>query len=517
MNTLRRVYWLGAVGIFLFCSNGLYGQSAATDSTGPCSALLAEFLSLEDSAPQPYTPGASNNAGVIREQGFDEYLRQVGGPDKTLREARMILAKNQKILAFVEAGQPVRVFTHTEPDTNPNKTVTVVNPSEALAWQDSLLEVKISLVECWRSQPHHSNGGPQSVSGATGSEHSGGRNSNTGGQQIGTRNVSPNNSPSTGGCLPGDGPAGGCNTTAQASSASGNASIPRNGLTGSTAETIGSASGGTSSPAGDGPVGSLSSNTSSPDDQGIPADGTSPVTAGDVAVEPALSSANDSWSDPLSNVASNGGLANDDSRAYPVPTQEEIANTLNSGISNAEEASPTPVATVADADNWDQFSSSATPSSAYTSGFSSAKGPDTNAPVPDATDEQIDRDLQIVNADREGLSNILSSNEASDKIMDQGSEVVGSVAHQMNHAINDAEGSVIFSITSTENGASVGQINSDFEGFAPAMTSAALNDALPGYKYLNAINQDATSVQNYVTKKIQSVSCLFSFDPYCRK
>jgi hypothetical protein len=228
---------------------------------------------------------------------------------------------------------------------------------------------------------------------------------------------------------------------------------------------------------------------------------------------------NDSgWSDPLSadSVSSNGGPTSYDDRADPVPTQEEIANALNIGVSNSGEASATPVATVANASDWGQFSSSPTSPTTSASTSSSAAGPDVNAVAMDATDDQIDNAVRTVKADKGALSNILSSNEASDKITDQGIEVYGAVAHQMNHVINDADSSGIFSTSSSGNSASAEQIDSDLEGFRPAIGNA-IGNAIPGYKYLNSINQDLTNLQNKITKKVESISCLFSFDPYCGK
>jgi hypothetical protein len=227
---------------------------------------------------------------------------------------------------------------------------------------------------------------------------------------------------------------------------------------------------------------------------------------------------NDSgWSDPLSadSVSSSGGPASDDGRTYP-PTQEEIANALSIGVSNSGEASATTVATVANASDWGQFSSSPTSPSTSASASPSAVGSEVNAVATDATDDQIDNAIRKVKAEKGALSNILSSNEASEKITDQGIEVYGSVAHQMNHVINDADSSGIFSTSWSGNGASTEQIDSDVAGFGPAIGNA-LGNAIPGYKYLNAINQDLTNLQSSVTKKVESISCLFSFDPYCRK
>jgi hypothetical protein len=222
------------------------------------------------------------------------------------------------------------------------------------------------------------------------------------------------------------------------------------------------------------------------------------------------------WSDPLSNdtASSNEGPASDDGRAYPVPTQEEIANTLNTGVSNSGEVSATPVATVADSSKWDQFSSSETSQFNYTSTSSSAAS-DTNGPALDATDQQIDQGMLIAGKNKEALAQILPTNDISDNITDQGIAVEGAVAHQMNRVINDADSSGIFSTTSTGNAGSVEQINSDVVGFTPAIGNTFAN-AIPGYKYATAIDQDVTSVQSYVEKKVQWASCLFSFDPYCK-
>jgi hypothetical protein len=149
VNSLWPICRLGSVlAVGFLCATGIYGQTAA-DATSPCSSLLTEFLLLEDSAAPQYADVASRNAGVIRGSGFDEYLRQVGGSDKTLKEARTILAKNQKILGLLETGQGGTVVTHR----NPGETEPVTDPSEALEWQDSMLEAKISLILCWRSQP----------------------------------------------------------------------------------------------------------------------------------------------------------------------------------------------------------------------------------------------------------------------------------------------------------------------------------------------------------------------------
>jgi hypothetical protein len=146
MNILR-----ASLGImcFLVLHETIARAQNTIDSTSPCSKLLAEFLSLEDDAPPLYAELATRNAGVIRDRGFDEYLRQVGGIDKTLSEARRILAKNQKILAALNTGEDVTVVTHPQPGEN----TPVADPLEALTWQDSLLETKIKLLQCWQSQP----------------------------------------------------------------------------------------------------------------------------------------------------------------------------------------------------------------------------------------------------------------------------------------------------------------------------------------------------------------------------
>jgi len=227
------------------------------------------------------------------------------------------------------------------------------------------------------------------------------------------------------------------------------------------------------------------------------------------------------WTDPLAAdvASSNGELASDDGGAYPVSTQEEIANTLNTGVSNSGEVSATPVATVADSNNWNQFSSSSeTPPSDSASASSPSTGSDTNAAGPDPTDHQIDRDMLIAGKDKDALAKILPTNDISDNITDQGIAVEGAVAHQINHVINDADSSGIFSTTSPSSGASLEQMNSDLVGFTPAIGNTFAN-AIPGYKYANAIDQDLTNLGNpveKVEKKVHSFLCQFSLDPYCK-
>lgn len=223
------------------------------------------------------------------------------------------------------------------------------------------------------------------------------------------------------------------------------------------------------------------------------------------------------WTDPLpaGTNSSNGGPASDDGSANPVSTQVEIANTLNSGVSNSAEVSATPVATVADSSKWKQFSSSNASPPSSTSSSSPSTGSDSNVLAPDATDQQIDRDMLIAGQEKQALGKILPTNEISDKITEQGIAVEGAAAHQMNHVLNDADSSGIFSTASPRNGGSVEQINSDLEGFSPAIGDALAN-AIPGYKYATTIHQDLTKIQNYAEKKANSISCLFSFDPYCK-
>ena len=394
------------------------------------------------------------------------------------------------------------------------------------------------------------NGGSQSASAGAGATGSGNQSSKAAGQPLSTGSVS-SRTPATVDCLPGDGPAGGCSEAVQGSTIRGNGAsstpetcFPGDGPAGDCSEAAqGSTTRGSAGTSG---ASQLSTNSDTNSSDPAPSAGT--CTLGDETAAcggtsssaqpptsiyppseetsstgtgaPAASdstAANGSWVDPLpaDKVSSDVAPATDERRAYSVSTEQEITNALNDGLSNSREASATSVATVADAGNWDQFSSSAASPSTYTSVSTFSEGSNANARAPDATDEQIDRDIQTVNADKDALGKILSSNDASDKITNQGIEVVGSVAHQMNHVINDLDSSGIFSTASSGNGFSA-PVNSDIEGFVPAMTNTALEQALPGYKYANTINQELNTFQNYVSKKVQSVSCLFSFDPYCK-
>jgi hypothetical protein len=307
-------------------------------------------------------------------------------------------------------------------------------------------------------------------------------------------------SPGAGGCVPGDGPAGGCNGNVQTTGQV----VATNADTGDAFPARGSRESG-------GPT-----NT----DTGAGAMN-SPESVAGAASNVGGSTNPGGWTDPLAAdvASSNGGPASDDGSAYPVPTQQEIANTLNTGVSNSGEVSATPIATVADSNNWNQFSSSSeTSPSNSTSASSPSTGSDTNAPAPDATDQQIDRDMLIAGKDKDALAKILPTNDISDNITDQGIAVEGAVAHQINHVINDADSSGFFSTASPGSGASVEQMNSDLVGFTPAIGNTFAN-AIPGYKYANALDQDVTNLRNSVEKvekKAQSFLCLFSFDPYCK-
>ena len=147
-------------------------------------------------------------------------------------------------------------------------------------------------------------------------------------------------------------------------------------------------------------------------------------------------------------------------------------------ISGSEELSATPVATVAGAGFWDHFAES----SPQFPLVPPEVGSGTNTQTSDATDEQIDRDIQIVNEDKNVFRRGLNHNEASDIVTDQGIAVIGGVAHQMNRVIHDWDASTIFSTPSVGDGAAAAQISSDVEDFVPIMTKTALAEALPGYK-----------------------------------
>jgi TPR repeat protein len=303
-------------------------------------------------------------------------------------------------------------------------------------------------------------------------------------------------SPGAAGCVPGDGPAGGCNGNVQ-----------------TTAEVAAKNTDSTDAfPA----QGNRESGGSTNTDAGAGAMN-SPESSAGAASNVGGSSNPGGWNDPLAAdvASSNGAPASNDGSAYPVPTEEEIADALNTGVSNFGEVSATPVATVADSNNWNQFSSSSETSPSSSSASSPSTSSDTDAPAPDATDQQIERDMAIAGKDKDALAEILPTNDISDNITEQGIAVVGSVAHQINNVINDADSSGIFSIGSPGSSASVEQMNSDIVEFTPAIGNTFAN-AIPGYKYATTVNQDVTNLQNYAEKKVQSISCLFSFDPYCK-
>lgn len=222
------------------------------------------------------------------------------------------------------------------------------------------------------------------------------------------------------------------------------------------------------------------------------------------------SSARDnSWNDPLA--ADNGSfsreLAFDQSQVNPEPTQEEVAKTLEAGVSNSAETSAAPVGTVANSGRWGDFASSP-----FNSPSSSAADPppsvtsDGNTSARDATDEEIDRRIDDVDLVRSNiLEKGLPHNAASDKVMDQGIGVIRAVDHQMNHTLNDAADGLF-----SDDPSQVKKVNDDIEGFGPAIGNALIP------KWAQTLNQDATKIQNTVTRTVNKVSCLFSFDPYCK-
>ena len=190
------------------------------------------------------------------------------------------------------------------------------------------------------------------------------------------------------------------------------------------------------------------------------------------------------WSDPLA--PDNNSAQEPTSRsghAEIPPNQEEIAKALDSGVLNSGEVSPTPVATVADASNWDNFVSS-------TSGPSSNKAISLSSPnsdgvtqEPDATDKQIDQVMAVA-----GGLNKLNPSEISGEVSGESIGAIESAAHQENHLLND------FSM-SIGNDISQEQLNSDVEA-----TPSAIAKGLPGYKYIESINNDINTVQKAAQK-----------------
>ena len=226
----------------------------------------------------------------------------------------------------------------------------------------------------------------------------------------------------------------------------------------------------------------------------------------DSSTEGALAKSDSSsgWSDP----ASPDVVTHETEPAPSQPTAElaspnvaEVTQTLNDGtaVAAATEVSPTPVAQVADASDWDQFIAAQprTPSN------DTMPPPPDERPQPDATDEQIDRGMLIAGKEKDALSKMLPHNDISDAIMDNGIKIIGSEAHQMNHVLNDLDGALRGDVP-------VEKINSDIEGFGPALTDPLIPDSV------KTLDRELTKFKDTVTKKVNSISCMFSFDPYCK-
>jgi hypothetical protein len=228
----------------------------------------------------------------------------------------------------------------------------------------------------------------------------------------------------------------------------------------------------------------------------------------------AVAPSNSDWTDPVHS---------DDGRAYPVSTQEEIADTLNTGLSNSSLVSPAPVATVADVGKWDQFSSSATSPSESTVGFSAQTISDSNPTIstdstvlpPDADDQKIDRNVLILKQDRDALGRILPSNEISDKLQDTVIDAVGTaIPHAIDHVISDADNSGLFS-TTLGNSNYRQQIDPVQEAGNELQDKFA--NAIPGYKFAKRIDQGIDQwTKNAFVKKVQSIWCDLSLNPDCK-
>jgi tetratricopeptide (TPR) repeat protein len=217
---------------------------------------------------------------------------------------------------------------------------------------------------------------------------------------------------------------------------------------------------------------------------------------------PGSTGADSGWADPLTDpgAPSGGGVTAN-------PSQQDIASTLDTGLSNSGETSATPVGTVADSGSWDAFSSgspSPSPSDLSLDAVSPNGGA---ATVSDAADQQIDLDMQKAGAIDEGLSNVLPTNEASGDIRKQGVEAVGAMAHQMNHIVNDLNSALQNGNVAPE------QINADTQ----ALPIKLLEGSAP--EWMKNIQEDSNRFQNglnYVTKQVHSTSCLFFYTSSCQ-
>jgi hypothetical protein len=216
------------------------------------------------------------------------------------------------------------------------------------------------------------------------------------------------------------------------------------------------------------------------------------------------------WTDPLSsdNGSSNPQSASNNDQSYSAPSQHEVSDALTTGLSNANEASATTVATVANAGGWNSFSSGSSSTSGHPPDLHAALG-SAGDPAPDAFDEEIDRKVDVVNDLKDKLKDHLPHNDVSDELTDEGIAVVRGVAHQENHILNDAESAMHDSIFG--NAPSNGKLNSDIDRLVPTMF-----ESLPAYQQADKIRREALDVQNVVTRTVNSVSCMFSFDPYCK-